>query len=87
MHEDVCHAPLLGAVFLKDAGVCAGGDGRQAEEGDPQWSDSSSLYFLSHEQASLVRIHECCWWRVSGGSGGARLEGGEGGGVVALACG
>lgn len=63
VYEDVCDAPHLGAVFLKDARTCAGGDGRQEEEGDPHWSDSSSLYFLSSQQASITHIHSCCWGR------------------------
>lgn len=54
VHEDVCDAPLLGAVFLKDAGACAEGDAKQTKDGDLHWSDSASLYFLSPEQASIT---------------------------------
>lgn len=53
VHEDVCPTPLLGAVFLKDARAHAD-DGRQEEEEDPHWNDSSSLYFLSPEQVTLT---------------------------------
>lgn len=55
VHEDVCHTPLLGAVFLKDARAQAEDGRREEEEGDPHWSDSSSLYFLSPEQVTLTR--------------------------------
>jgi len=55
VHEDVCHTPLLGAVFLKDARARAEDGRREEEEGDPHWSDSSSLYFLSPNQVTLTR--------------------------------